>query len=89
MFRMWFQEWKDNHMIRDLTLTDDSEDTRTHKVFRLLRQACNEFDLSNPIWLDKNVSDFKRNAKTKFDRDSFVEEIPFDHLQIQILEEDT
>ena len=33
MFRLWGKEFKDNHMIKDTTICDDSDDTRTHKRF--------------------------------------------------------
>ncbi len=39
-------------------------------------------------WLDKNIHDFQRRAQCRFDRDSFVEEIDFDYLEISVLEED-
>lgn len=88
MFRLWAKEWKSNRMIRDTTVCDDSEDTRTHKVFRALEEACYEFDLGKPIWLDSNIEEFKRHAKARFYQDSFIEMIPFDYLEIQIIEED-
>lgn len=88
MFRLWVKEWKSNRMLRDTTICDDSEDTRTHKVFRALEQACYEFDLGKPIWLDSNIEEFKRHAKARFYQDSFIETISFDYLEIQIIEED-
>ena len=88
MFRFWAKEIKNNRMIRDMTVEDSSEDTRTHKVFRALDEVCYAFDLGKPIWLDSNVSEFGRIAKTRFYQDSFIETIPFDYLEIQILEED-
>lgn len=88
MFRMWAKEFKDNHMLRDTVICDDQNDTRTHKVFRALETVCNSFDLAKPIWLDSNIDEFKRHAKTRFYADSFIEEIPFDFLEIQIIEED-
>ena len=33
MFRLWAKEFKDNRMLRDTTICDDSDETRTHKVF--------------------------------------------------------
>ena len=33
MFRLWGKEFKDNRMIKDTTICDDSDDTRTHKIF--------------------------------------------------------
>lgn len=87
MFRMWVRIWKDNHMLRDTVIEDASDDTRTHKVFRAVEEACIQFDLPKPIWLELNVADFKRNARTKFRQDSFIEEVEFDYMEIQIIEE--
>lgn len=88
MFRMWIKEIQDNHLIKDLTICDDSDETRTHKVFNALEKAIREFDLPRPIWLDSNVSDFKRHSHTRFTQDSFIEELEFDYLEIQMIEED-
>lgn len=85
---IWAKEFKDNRMLRDMTVEDTSEDTRTHKVFNALDRVCHEFDLSKPIWLDVNVSDFKRTAKTRFTKDSFIDQIEFDYLEISIIKED-
>jgi hypothetical protein len=85
---IWFQIWKDAHLVEDTTVEDFDQDTRTHKIMKALDQACYEFDLSRPIWLDKTVTEFKRHAKARFYQDSFVEEVPFDYLQIEVLEED-
>jgi len=88
MFTLWAKEFKNNKLLRDITITDDSLDTRTHKVFNAIEKICNEFDLSKPIWFDSNINDFKRSAKVRFRNDNFIDEVPFDYLEIQILEED-
>ncbi len=88
MFRLWGKIWKDNHMLKDTVICDDGADTRTHKVFRALEEICYEFDLSKPIWLDKTIAEFKRHDKTRFYQDNFVEEIPFDYLEVHVIEED-
>ncbi len=88
MFRLWGKIWKDNHLLKDTVFEEDSTDTRTHKIFRGLEEICYEFDLGKPIWLDKTVSEFKRHDKARFSQDNFIEEIPFDYLEIQIIEED-
>ncbi len=88
MFRLWARIWKDNHMLKDTVVADSSADTRTHKIFRALDEVCNEFDLGKPIWLDKTIAEFKRHSKTRFTQDNFIEEIEFDYLEIQIIEED-
>lgn len=47
MFRLWAKEFKDNRMLRDTTICDDSDETRTHKVFHALEEVCYVFDLGN------------------------------------------
>ena len=84
---IWGKVWKDNHLLRDTVVTDESDDTRTHKVFNALYEICVEFDLGKPIWLDSNISEFKRLARTKFRKDSFIEDIDFDCLEIMVIEE--
>lgn len=88
MFRLWAKEIKDNRIQKDMTVEDDSSDTRTHKVFRALEEVCYAFDLEQPIWLDANIQDFKRHAKTRFGQDNFIEGIAMDYLEIQVIEED-
>ncbi len=87
MFRLWGKEIKDNHLVRDTVISDGTEDTRTHKVFRALDKICYEFDLSKPIWLDAAVEEFQRTAKCRFYQDSFIDAIDFDYLEIQVIEE--
>ena len=88
MFRLWARTFRDNHMLKDTCICDDTADTRTHKVFRALEKICNEFDLGKPIWLDKTIRDFKRHGKACFTQDNFIEVIEFDYLEIQVIEED-
>ena len=44
--------------------------------------------IRDSIWLDSNISDFKRHGKTRFTKDNFVEDIDFDFLEMHIIEED-
>lgn len=86
--RFWAKLFSENHMIKDTVTENTSDDTRTHKVFDAIDKVCYEFDLSRPIWLDSNISDFKRYSKVRFYKDSFVEDITFDYLEFSVLEED-
>lgn len=89
MFRLWAKILKDNHMLKDMVVKNsDREMTRTKKVFAALDKVCMEFDLGKPIWLDSNISEFKKAAKTRFNADNFIESIDFDYLEIHIIEED-
>ena len=85
--RIWGKLWRDNHLLMDVTIEENSDDTRTHHIMDALDQITMEFDLSKPIWLDVNIKEFKKSAKTRFRKDSFIEEIEFDYLEIEVLEE--
>ena len=89
MFRVWAKLIKQNNLIKDtVIIIDDTMLTRTNKIFLALEKTCYEFDLSKPIWLSINKNDFIKHSKTKFNKDSFIEEIDFDFLEFQIIEED-
>lgn len=88
MFRIWGKLYKNNRLIQDISVCNDTEDTRTHKVFYALDEICRAFDLSKPIWLDANIREFKRHARTCFRQDSFVDEVDFDYLDFHVIEED-
>lgn len=88
MFRLWARIFKDNRMLKDTVICNDSDDTRTHKVFHAIEEVCYQFDLGKPIWLDATVAEFKRHSKARFTADNFIETIDFDYLEIQVIEED-
>lgn len=88
MFRVWGKIMKDNRLVRDYTACiDDSSLTRTSKVYKALDMICYELNISHPIWLPLNQKDFIRFSRTKFTKDSFIEEIDFDYLDFHLIEE--
>jgi hypothetical protein len=89
MFRLWAKIWKDNHMVQDTVICNNSDDlNRTKKVFLAIDEICSQFDLAKPIWLDSTITDFKKHDKTRFTKDNFMESIDFDYLEIHVIEED-
>lgn len=89
MFRLWAKIFKDNRMLRDMVAeNDDPSLNRTRKIYQAIDEICYEFDLSQPVWLQATIDDFKRHDKTRFTQDNFIESIEFDYLEIQVIEED-
>lgn len=86
--RIWIRLFKETHMTKDYLAENNSAETRTHKVFNALEEACKSFDLEVPIWLENNIKDFKRNGKTRFTKDCFIEDVEFDYMEFQVIEED-
>lgn len=68
MFRVWGRTFKSNKMLQSTTIELDIDDTRTHKIFKALEMICDEFDLSNPIWLESNIKEFKKLPAQDFMR---------------------
>ncbi|MFV0529171.1 MAG: hypothetical protein ACK5MN_10695 [Lachnospiraceae bacterium] len=85
--RIWSKLFKDTRLVNDTVITDDTTDTRTQKVLHALEATCYELDLGNPIWLDSTIREFQRHAKTRFYQDSFVEQIDFDYMEFEVIEE--
>ena len=52
MFRLWGKIWKDNRMEKDTVYEEESDDTRTHKIFRVGRKLRLN-DLGGPILVEK------------------------------------
>lgn len=86
--RIWFKIFKDNRLQNDIVIEELQADTRTHKIFKALDEACYQFDLGKPIWLDKTIAEFKRHSKARFYQDNFIETVDFDFLEIHVIEED-
>ncbi|MFI3200680.1 MAG: hypothetical protein R3Y54_04015 [Eubacteriales bacterium] len=88
MFRLWAKIWKDNHLLQDTVICNDENDTRTHKIMGAIESFCYDTNLEIPIWLDTNITAFKRFNRVRFTQDNFIETIDYDYLEIEILEED-
>jgi hypothetical protein len=89
MFRIWGKLIKDNRLLRDTVICiDDFSLTRTQKVYKALEEICYEFDLAKPVWLKKNQEDFIKHARCRFTNDNFIENIEFDYLDFQVIEEE-
>lgn len=89
MFRLWAKMIVSGKIVKNMTIENsDSSLNRTKKIFSAIDEVCYAYDLSKPIWLDKNINEFKKNSKTRFTKDNFVDDIDFDSLDIEVIEED-
>ena len=89
MFRFWAKIIVSGKIVKNMTIENpDSSLNRTKKIFSALDEVCYAYDLSKPLWLDKNIREFKKNSRTRFTKDNFVDEIEFDSLDIEVIEED-
>ncbi|GMQ59489.1 hypothetical protein AN1V17_38860 [Vallitalea sediminicola] len=89
MFRLWGKVYRNSKMIKDtvIELTNDSL-SKDALTIDCLDKICYEFDLQHPMWLNDNNKDYPAYGKTSFKQDHFIEQIDFDYLEIEIIDEE-
>ena len=88
MFRLSGKCVRHTKIILNAVINDESrEKSRTEKVLGAVTALAAEFDLPSPLWLEKNIRDFKRRARTRVTADNFLEALPVDYMEIEVLEE--
>lgn len=89
MFRVWAKLMKGSHMLDDFVAENENErEDLTQRLYDCMEEICQHFDLAKPIWLDQNYDELNRFGKTSFRQDHFIEHIPFQALEIEIIEMD-
>ncbi len=53
-----------------------------------LTELCREFDIPRPLWLNKHEREFADFRRTQFLPEHFMEDAPFERLEIEFLEYD-
>lgn len=79
-----------NNRIEDQNVaicTDDEVDEYQEQLKKCIVKLCYNFDIEKPYWLQKNLKEYNKIKKTSFTQDNFIEEINFDRLEIEVLEE--
>ena len=69
------------------TMTEDFESGKplVDRLENCLRKICKEFDVSVPIWLDRNTNEFAYFRRTTFTPEQFIDQVKFDRLQIEVM----
>lgn len=55
---------------------------------QVLSEICREFDIPSPIWLGKQEREYENFRLTSFGPENFVEDINFQKLEIEFLDDD-
>ena len=83
MARLWARIINRHRIERQATLDcawEEAEDALT--------EMCREFDIPRPLWLDKHAREFEEFRHTAFLPEHFMEDVPFQKLEIEFLEDD-
>ena len=66
----------------------DTAECALEEVQDALTELCREFDIPRPLWLNKHSREFEEFRRTRFLPEHFMEEVPFQRLEIEFLEDD-
>lgn len=83
MARLWAKIIVKHKIKEQATMPSAFEDAQ-----QTLSEMCREFDIPSPIWLGKQEREFENFRLTSFGPENFVEEIHFQKLEIEFLEDD-
>ena len=82
MSRLWVKVIDRNRIARQEALPCSWGDERD-----VLIEAAKQMDLPNPMWLRKHEQEFAQYGKTSFLQDHFVEDVDFQRLEIDFLDD--
>ena len=83
MPRLWARIINKHRIVKQNTYEcawEDAEDA--------LRELCHEFDIPAPLWLNKHYREFEEFRRTQFLPEHFMEDVGFQRLEIEFLEDD-
>ena len=78
--RLWGRIIQDHRIISSETVCIEDDDLE-----RAIRELCRRFDIQRPVQLPKHDRDLKQFGRTTYSRDHFIETVPFQRLEIEIL----
>lgn len=82
MTRLWVRLMKKQRIVRHLTVPCEMGD-----VMEALGEVCRQMDVPRPLWLPKNEREFAAFRQTAFTEDHFLEQIDFDRLEIEWIDD--
>lgn len=88
LIKLWGKIVKKNNIIQNHVIELNIDRlTDTKPLLKGIETLCNHFDISNPIWMNKNTDEIDRINKTRFKAQHFIEEIEFDYFEIELIHE--
>ena len=82
MTRLWVRLIKKHRIERQMTV-----ECAFDGAHEALDEACHALDVPRPIWLPKNEREFASFRMTAFTQDHFVEEIHFERMEIEFIDD--
>ena len=87
MLKMWAKLIRDNKLTAQAVVPIEETLPAEQLLKAALEEICHELDLSNPIVQSKHVRDIEQYRLTRFLPESFIEDVPFDRMDLNIFED--
>lgn len=88
MFRLWGKIRKNNKTVRDIVVASEKPGlSNEERLQECIQKICYEFDLQRPMWFPKNQRDYEKYQRVELIQDNFIETIPFDLLELELIDE--
>ncbi len=84
MLTVWGKLLKDNKIIKSETYTSDKSDI-SNALLECLEYFARKFDMEAPMWHTNHTKQMAVFHKATFKKDDFIDSIPFDRFEMQIL----
>ncbi len=82
MTRLWIRIVNRHRVVRQETV-----ECAWGGIDDALTEVCRQWDVPRPVWLNKHRREMEDFRRTAFTQDHFMEEVPFDRLEIEFLED--
>jgi len=89
MYKLWARKIKTNKIISSFVVKNKEEISLEEKKVKCLKEICQKLDISVPIWLKKHEFEFSQFKYVIFTSQDFIDEIDFDKLEIELLDDGT
>lgn len=80
---IWVRLMRKNKIDRDITIPCTLENWQD-----ALEKACHDLDVPRPMVLPRHERDWDEFSQARFLKDHFVEEMPFDRMEVEFIDPD-
>lgn len=87
MYRLWAKTILNNKTIKSIDVTNNENITLEEKRKKCFDEIFYKLDLSYPIYLDNHNVEFKQFNRVIFKKVDFVDEVDFDKLEIDLIDD--
>lgn len=87
MIKLWGKIITNNQILNQNVVVCAEDIKYEEQLKKCMIELCYNFDIAKPYWLTKNLMEYNKLKRAFFTQDNFIEEITFDKLEIEVIEE--